>query len=136
MGPNLTLKKVIQGIYQGTLFSSQQATHCVMALPNVIWPWSIFYSKDQLFRKENEESLGVFYFWNWIFKINWLFGRHVPNLPRYYNIWNVWNLKFWKLKCLNSNVWILKVEIWNLYVKCLDFKILKTKMFELGCVNI
>jgi hypothetical protein len=37
-----------------------KATHLVMALPNVIWPWSIFYSKDQLLRKENRESLGVF----------------------------------------------------------------------------
>jgi hypothetical protein len=30
----------------------------------------------------------------------------------------------------------LKPEIWNLYVKCLEFENLKTKMFELGCVNI
>jgi len=33
-----------------------------MALPNVIWPWSIFYSKDQLLKKENKEFLGVFFF--------------------------------------------------------------------------
>jgi hypothetical protein len=33
-----------------------------MALPNVISPWSIFYSKDQLLRKEKKESLEVFYF--------------------------------------------------------------------------
>jgi hypothetical protein len=26
----------------------KQAAHRVMALPNVIWPWSIFYSKDPL----------------------------------------------------------------------------------------
>ncbi len=37
-------------------------TSNVMALPNVIWPWSIFYSKDQLLKKENEESLWIFYF--------------------------------------------------------------------------
>jgi hypothetical protein len=36
--------------------------HRIMALPNVIWPWSIFYSKDQLLKKENKKSLGVFYF--------------------------------------------------------------------------
>jgi hypothetical protein len=41
----------------------KQVARCEMALPNVIiWPWSIFYSKDQLLRKENKESLGVFYF--------------------------------------------------------------------------
>jgi len=40
------------------------------------------------------------------------------------------------------NVWIgmceylkLKIENWNLYVKCLEFENLKTKMFEFGCVN-
>jgi hypothetical protein len=86
-----------------------------MALPNVIWPWSIFYSKDQLLRKGNKESLGVFFFWNWIFKINLFFGKHVPNLPRYYSIWNVWNLNLKKLKCLNFNARILKVENWNLW---------------------
>jgi len=31
--------------------------------------------------------------------------------------------------------WKLKIENWNLYVKCLESEILKTKMFELGCVN-
>jgi hypothetical protein len=41
----------------------KQVACCEMALPNVIiWPWSISYSKDQLLRKENKESLGVFYF--------------------------------------------------------------------------
>jgi hypothetical protein len=30
--------------------------------PNVIWPWSIFYSKNQLLRNESQESLRVFYF--------------------------------------------------------------------------
>jgi hypothetical protein len=50
-------------------------------------------------------------------------------------IWNVWSLKFWKMKHLNSDVWILKFEIWNVYVKCLEFEILNTKMSELGCVN-
>jgi hypothetical protein len=42
--------------------SRKEVAHCVMALPNVIWPWSIFYSKDQLLRKENKESLGRFFF--------------------------------------------------------------------------
>jgi ferredoxin len=32
-----------------------------MALPNVIWPWSIFYFKDQFFHKENKESLRIFF---------------------------------------------------------------------------
>jgi hypothetical protein len=36
MGPNLILKKVTHGNYQGTLFSNQQAAHHAMALPNVI----------------------------------------------------------------------------------------------------
>jgi hypothetical protein len=35
----------------------KQVAHC-----NVIWPWSIFFSKDQLLRKENKKSLGVFFF--------------------------------------------------------------------------
>jgi hypothetical protein len=34
----------------------------------------------------------------------------VPNLPRYFCIWNVWNLKIWKLKCSKWDLWILKVE--------------------------
>jgi len=51
-------------------------------------------------------------------------------------IYGMFGLKFWKLKCLNSNVWISKVENWNLYVKCLEFKNLKTKMSKSGCVNI
>jgi hypothetical protein len=50
-------------------------------------------------------------------------------------MWNVWNLKCWELKCLKWDVWILKVENWKLYVKCLEFEMLRTKMFELGCVN-
>jgi hypothetical protein len=32
--------------------------------------------------------------------------------------------------------WKLKIENWNLYVKCLEFEILRTKMSKLGCVNI
>jgi hypothetical protein len=34
-------------------------------------------------------------------------------------MWNVWNLEFWKLKCLNWDVWILKVENWNWKLKFL-----------------
>ncbi len=30
----------------------------------------------------------------------------------------------------------LKIENWKFYVKHLEFEILKTKMFEFGCVNI
>jgi ferredoxin len=45
-----------------------------MALPNVIWPWSIFYSKDQLLRKENKEFLGIFYFPKLNIQINCLGG--------------------------------------------------------------
>jgi hypothetical protein len=62
MGPNLILKRVTHGNYEGTLFSNQQAAHHAMAVPNVIWPWFIFYSKDQLRTKENKKNLGVFYF--------------------------------------------------------------------------
>jgi hypothetical protein len=43
-------------------FRPKQAAHCLMALPNVIWPWSIYYSKGQLLKKENKKSLGVLYF--------------------------------------------------------------------------
>jgi len=32
--------------------------------------------------------------------------------------------------------WKLKTEIWNLYVKCLEYENLKTKMSKLGCLNI
>ncbi len=46
----------------------------------------------------------------------------------------------WKFE--NKNVWIgmceylkLKTKIWNLYVKCLEFEILKIEMFEFGCDN-
>jgi hypothetical protein len=48
-------------ISQGYALNKQEP-HGVMALPNVIWPWSIFYSKNQLPRNENKGSLGVFYF--------------------------------------------------------------------------
>jgi hypothetical protein len=82
----------------------KQAAHYVMALPNVIWPWSIFYSKDQLLRKENEESLGVFYF----LKLNiqnqlivWETCAKPAKVLQY-------------MECLNFNVWIWKVENWNL----------------------
>jgi len=62
------------------------------------------------------------------------------------SMWNVWNLKIWKLQCLNLNVGILKVENWNLKSLCKMFKknlniwklkiknwkvwILKTEKFE------
>jgi hypothetical protein len=36
MGPNLILKRVTHGNYEGTLFSNQQAAHHAMAVPNVI----------------------------------------------------------------------------------------------------
>ncbi len=29
----------------------------------------------------------------------------------------------------------MKFEIWNIYVKHLEFESLKTKMYEFGCVN-
>jgi hypothetical protein len=43
--------------------------------------------------------------------------------------------KLLKIEMLNFDLWILKVKNWNLYVKCLESEILKTKMFELGYVN-
>ncbi len=82
-----------------------------------------------------------------------MFGRHVPNLPRYYNIWNVWNLnvwitnfeicmwnvwnlKFWELKCLTWDVWILKAKNWNLKSLCETFAIWNFKNWKLKCLNI
>jgi hypothetical protein len=38
-----------------------------------------------------------------------------------------------EFQCVNTLK--LKIEIWNLYVKHLEFEILKTEMFEFGCVN-
>jgi hypothetical protein len=32
--------------------------------------------------------------------------------------------------------WKLKTEIWNMYVKYLEYENLKSKMSELKCVNI
>jgi hypothetical protein len=84
----------------------KQVAHCVMAMPNVIWPLSIFYSKDQVLRKENKKSLGVFYF----FKIEW------SNL----------------INCLGS---MFKPAEVLQYMECLESKILRIKMFKLGCVN-
>jgi hypothetical protein len=49
-------------------------------------------------------------------------------------MWNVWNLKFWELKCLNWDVWIFKAKNWNLKFLCkyLEFQILKIKMSKFG----
>ncbi len=55
---------------EGGLGVKKQSAHGVTTMPNLIWPWSIFYFKDQLHTKENKEFLRVFFFWNWIFKIN------------------------------------------------------------------
>jgi hypothetical protein len=44
--------------------------------------------------------------------------------------------KILKIEMFEFNVWILKVENWNLYVKCLESDILRIKMSELKCVNI
>ncbi len=41
-----------------------------------------------------------------------------------------------EFQCVNTKSWKLKIENWNLYVKCLESEILNTKMNELGCVNI
>jgi len=38
-------------------------------------------------------------------------------------MWNVWNSKFWELKCLNWGVWILKAENWKLKSLCEVFGI-------------
>jgi hypothetical protein len=51
-------------------------------------------------------------------------------------MWNVWNLKFWELKCLNRDVWILKVENWNSKSLCKAFENLKIEMSKFGFVNI
>jgi hypothetical protein len=121
---------------------NKQAAHRVMALPNVMWPWSIFYSNEKLLRKENNESLGVFcfsklniqnqlivweacakaakvlqymecveskFFENWNV---WILMCEYWKLKIEICMWHVWNLKFWKLKCLHWDMWILKN--WNL----------------------
>jgi hypothetical protein len=77
-----------------------------MALPTVIWPWSIFYFEDQLLRKENKESLGVFYF----SKLN------IQN-----------QLILWETCAEPAKV--------LQYKECLKSKILKIEMFEFQCVN-
>jgi hypothetical protein len=41
---------------------NKQVAHCVIAMPDVIWPWSIFYFKGQLLKKENKESLAIYIF--------------------------------------------------------------------------
>jgi hypothetical protein len=53
-------------------------------------------------------------------------------------MWNVWNLKFWELKCLNWDVWILKAKNWKLKIENSMWSIwnLKIEIFEFGCVNI
>ncbi len=100
----------------------KQAAHLIMALPNVIWPWSIFDSKGQLLRKETKESLGVFDFSK---LINCLGSMcQTCQGTTIYEMFGIYN--FENLKCLNFDVWILKVENWNLYGKCLKSKILKT----------
>ncbi len=52
-------------------------------------------------------------------------------------MWNVWNLKFWELKCLNWDVWILKAENWKLKFEISMWSIsnLKIEMSEFGCAN-
>jgi hypothetical protein len=127
------IKSVVKGvmIWEISMWQTKQSTHCVMALLNVIWPWSIFYSKGQLLSKENKESLGVYYFLK--LKINLVFGRHVPNLPRNYKYMECLESKILKTKMFEFQC--VDNESWNLYVKYLESKILKTKMSELKCVN-
>jgi hypothetical protein len=125
-----------------------------MALPNVIWPWSIFYSKNQLLRNENKESLKFLFVLK--LNINWEPYAELAMVLQYMEclkskilkteswklkidicMWNVWKLKFWELKCLNWDVWILKAEKWNLKFLCEAFGIwnLKIEMSKFGCVN-
>jgi hypothetical protein len=40
-------------------------------------------------------------------------------------MWNVWNLKFLELKCLNWDVWIFEAENWKLKSLCEAFGIWK-----------
>jgi hypothetical protein len=50
------------------------------------------------------------------------------------SMWSIWNLKIWKFKCLNLDVWILKVENWKLKFEISlwndwkEFEILKIEM--------
>jgi len=65
----------------------------------------------------------------WIFEVeNWNFKINI-------SMWSVWNLKMWKLKCLNLDLWILKVENWILKFLCENFK-RNMKIWKLKCLNI
>jgi hypothetical protein len=48
------------------------------------------------------------------------------------SMWSVWNLKIemFKFGCVNVKSWKLKLEIWNLFVKCLE------RIWNLKCLNI
>jgi hypothetical protein len=92
-----------------------------MALPNVISPWSIFYSKDQLLRKENKESLGVFYFLNFQ---NQLIVREACAKTYQgtivYGMFGIFNfeIEMFELQCVNTKNWNLEFVcemfgIWN-----------------------
>ncbi len=46
-------------------------------------------------------------------------------------MWDVWNLQFWELKCLNWYMWTLKAENWKLKSLCEAPRIWKLK-----CLNL
>ncbi len=82
----------------------------------------------------------------WILKVeNWNLKFVCEMFGKFWELkclnWDVWILKAenWKLKCLNLDVWILKVEIslWNVWkeskilkIEMSKYKKLKTKMSE------
>jgi hypothetical protein len=51
-------------------------------------------------------------------------------------IWNVWNLKIWRLKCLNWGVWILKAENWNLKFRISMWSVWNLKFWKLKYLNL
>jgi hypothetical protein len=60
-----------------------------------------------------------------------------------YGMFGIWKFENRNLyvKCLESKILKTKmsklgcVENWNLYMKCLEFENLKFEMFKFGCVN-
>jgi len=87
-----------------------------MALPNVIWPWSIFYSKNQLLRKENKEFLGLFYFSKLNIQNKLLVWEACAKLAKVLQYMECLESKFLKIEmvefqCKNIESWNLKIEM-------------------------
>jgi hypothetical protein len=111
----------------------KQTAHHVMALPNVIWPWSIFYSKDQLLRKENKESLGVFYF-SKLNIVNWLIVWEACAKPAKILQYMEW-LESKILKTEMFEFWYVNIESWKLKFEICMWDVWNLKFWKLKCLN-